>query len=209
MKIIWKNNKMSTLCKKTWKSYLSVSEQAFSSSKTSRSQCPRSFHYISDNILPPKKLLDIGCGHGNEKYKNSIESIGIKYYGIDPFNQPKINNINFISKTMDGCADIVTLNNVFNVIKEKHIWTDLLIQAKNALNKNGTLIIQVYEGERSKKEKEDGVKQKDLTSVKTRDGWQHRMQTEDYLSFIKDVFPSAKLVRDKKAGKLIIAKGKF
>ena len=109
---------------------------------------------------------------------------------------------------MNGQADLVTLNNVLNTIKEKEIWKGILEQAKNALKDDtGILSVLIYEGEKNSKEKalekETGQKV-ELTPIKTRDGWQNRMKTEEYLPVVQEVFPNSKIVSN--AGiKMIVA----
>ena len=72
----------------------------------------------------------------------------------------------------------------------------------------GLLLIIVYEGEKTKEErnveKDTGAKIKNLTPIKTRDGWQNRMKAEDYLTEIKDVFPNTILV-SKNGSKMLVS----
>ena len=148
-------------------------------------------------------ILDIGCGKFNSRIKDYIENKKHIYYGIDPFNKDKNENLSVIKKCMNGNADIICINNVFNVIKEKEIWQNILLQAKNALcPQNGIVLIQIYEGVLNKSEKDNNINK--LTPIKTRDGWQNRMKAEVYLDFIKNVFGNAKIINTKLSGKLII-----
>lgn len=195
-----------------WKPYLEKNHhkiQEFDSGSTARSQVPRSKDIILEAVglkATNKVVLDIGCGKFNQKNQEALTKLGFNYYGIDPFNKAYRDNINSILKTMEGQSDIVSLNNVLNTIKEKDIWKAILMQAKNAMNPDtGKLIIIIYEGIPTSKEKSEGLKVKDLLPVETRDGWQHRMPIESYLSAVQKVFPCAKIVRHSKKGKYIIA----
>lgn len=192
------------ICETIWGSYLDETSQVHDSAKTARQQLPRVAKYIGNMQLnKDSTILDIGCGKFNSRIKDFIENIEQKYYGIDPFNKDRNENLNVIKKCMNGNADIICINNVFNVIKEKEIWNNILLQAKNALcPQNGVLLIQVYEGVPNKKEKENNINK--LTPIKTRDGWQNRMKIEVYLEFVKSVFSNAKIINTKLSGKLII-----
>lgn len=177
-------------------------EQSVSSAKTARLQRPKTLKIIKDAGLHEDSpvLLDIGCGSGNKYFKDELEGLGVGYNGCDPFNQTREDNLAAIEKCMDGQADIVTLNNVLNTIPEKEVWKGILQQAKNALNpETGMALILTYEGEKNsaerKQEKETGVKISQLMPIKTRDGFQNRMPTEDYLDVVKEIFPNAQVAR--------------
>tara|TARA_B100000073_G_scaffold342623_1_gene346008 strand:- start:10841 stop:12064 length:1224 start_codon:yes stop_codon:yes gene_type:complete len=194
-----------------WGLYLAQdNNQEISSANTARIQIPRTVKYFQNSNLKTegKILLDIGCGIGNERLREEIEKMGIEYNGCDPFNKPKEFNLKSIKRCMNGQADLVTLNNVLNTIKEKEIWKGILEQAKNALKDDtGILSVLIYEGEKNSKEKalekETGQKV-ELTPIKTRDGWQNRMKTEEYLPVVQEVFPNSKIVSN--AGiKMIVA----
>lgn len=185
-----------------WSVYENVdsSTQEIDSKGTARLQHPRSLKIIQETGLFKEntKLFDIGCGNNNDYFKEGIESLGIKYYGCDPFNKPKEENLLAIDECMNGGVSLITSNNVLNTIKEPEIRKNVLEQCKNACSdENGIVIIIVYEGMKTskelKKEKETGEKLKELTPIKTRDGWQNRFKTEDYLREIESVFPNVKI----------------
>jgi hypothetical protein len=187
--------------KKIWGVYLGKdNHQSISSAKTARKQVPRTFKFIKNSALSTDSnvLLDIGCGIGNLDFKGQVETLGILYNGCDPFNQSSKENLKSINNCMDGKADYVTLNNVLNTIKEENIWQGILEQAKNALNPlTGVLFILIYEGGKlshEKKNAEDTGKKIILDPIQTRDGWQNRMKTESYLSFIKNIFSNSEII---------------
>ena len=201
----------SVVNEEVWGVYLEQdSNQEISSANTARIQIPRTVKYlqVSPYQTEGKKLLDIGCGIGNERLQKEIENMGMEYNGCDPFNKSKDFNLQSIKRCMNGQADIVTLNNVLNTIKEKEIWKGILEQAKNSINEEtGIVSVLIYEGEKNSKEKalekETGEKIP-LTPIKTRDGWQNRMKTEEYLPVVQEVFGNAKVVSN--AGiKMIVA----
>ena len=174
--------------------------QAVSSSKTARAQLPKTAKTINLIKLDNKNpiLLDVGCGSGNQKFKDHITELNIDYNGCDLYNQTIENNLLSISKCKDGKSDIVTLNNVLNTIAEEGVRKSVLEQCENAISDNGAVLIAIYEGEKNpqerKQEKETGVKLDKLTAIKTRDGWQNRMKTSEYLDEVKAVFPNVELM---------------
>lgn len=185
-------------------------EQSVSSAKTARIQIPRSYKFIEEQKLNENKpiLLDIGCGIGNKEFSEKLNNLGVQYHGCDPFNQTQENNLKSIKTCMNGKADLVTLNSVLNTIPEKEVWNGILKQAENALNpETGLLTVVIYEGEKlsseKKREKEEEIKI-EMTPIKTRDGWQNRMKTAEYLPEVKKVFPNSRLISIPN-GKAIVA----
>lgn len=197
-----------------WNVYKNIeTNQSISSKNTARNQVPKSIHYISSIKNKYKEnsiLLDLGCGKFNEKFSKEVLSLGFEYYGCDPFNKPKNENLENLKKCIDGNANVITLNNVLNTIKEDDVIYNILQQAKNIINKeNGILIISIYEGVKTKKEKEEykkGIKT-DLKPIETRDGFQRRMKTESYLPYLENIFNYFKIVKHNGV-KLIIASEK-
>lgn len=187
-------------------------KQEFSSEKTARLQKPRTLGIIEKSGLykSSPKLLDIGCGSGNRYNKEKLTEMGVQYNGCDPFNQPANVNLAAIENCRDGQADLVTVNNVLNTIKEPEVWADILKQAQNAVNPDsGRVLVIVYEGEKTSKErqmeKETGIKMNGLTPIATKDGFQNRMKTEAYMDAVKEVFPNVQLVSMGSSNKVIVA----
>lgn len=185
--------------------------QSETSAKTARVQIPRSVKIIESFNLSQDyhKVLDIGCGSGNAPNKQAIESLGMEYKGCDPFNKTKEENLKVLKERWQGQSDLITLNNVLNTVPEKDVRNGILRQAKDAMKeKEGLLIVVTYEGEKTKEEKEleksSGKRMSSLSPIKTRDGWQNRMKTQDYIEEIQEVFPNSLLVT-KNGSKVIVA----
>jgi hypothetical protein len=179
-----------------WDVYFNCPEQMHDSAKTARNQIPRVAKYIRYlNLEKNSKVFDIGCGKHNALFKGFVEDLGLDYYGVDPFNKSKEENNYAIQVCGNKSANVVCINNVLNVIKEQEIWISILKQANNAISENGLLLIQVYEGTKTKSEKEMGIKT--LEPIETRDGWQNRMKIEEYLDVVTKIFPNAKIINTK------------
>lgn len=88
-----------------------------------------------------------------------------------------------------GGVNVCLCANVLNVIAENSIIIDILEDIYNNLTDYGILFLNVYEGDRSGKGKA------------TCKGYQRNAKTQDYIAFLKMVFP---LVERK--GKLLIAR---
>ncbi len=199
---------MKTNLPKEWSVYLNLEEikQEITSAKTARCQRPRTLKVLKAiGANEETTLLDVGCGNGNQLYKEELLSMGVDYNGCDPYNKPVEENIKSINKCMNGGAGIVTLNNVLNTISQSEIRSSILKQCKNAINpESGMLLVLIYEGALSKKEKELGISSKTMEPVKTRDGWQNRWKTEKYVEEILEEFPNVKIVTVEGA-KIIVA----
>jgi hypothetical protein len=179
-----------------WTPYNTQFEQAHSSKNTARKQVPKAIHAVTHlKRVHDKVLLDLGCGHKNDAFQLAIENLQLSYYGLDPFHQTQAENKRVITKIQNGGADIVTINNVLNTIKEERVWLDILSQARNALSAKGLLIVQIYEGDLNAQEKREGKKRQSLMPIQTRDGWQNRYTTERYLTLCQEIFPRASVIR--------------
>ncbi|UKA05029.1 class I SAM-dependent methyltransferase [Photobacterium damselae] len=188
-----------------------TSEQEFSSRKTSRKQIPRTAHILkhSNLIKNGTVMLDLGCGKFKELMHEFVRSFGGLYYGVDPYNVSHLENLESLSACAGGKSDVVTISNVLNVIKEESIQSQIIHQAYDALKVGGTLVVVIYEGVKTKHEKENdeqsGVKSK-MTPIITRDGYQQRKETLEYLPIIQRYFPTAQMKNiSKNGGKAIIA----
>lgn len=78
------------------------------------------------------------------------------------------------------------------------------------LKPNGVIVISIFEGTPLANEKKSKEGSGDLVPTVTKDGWQNRMKTEEYLAEIKLVFPNAKIDRIKRcSGKFIVARAEY
>ena len=173
-----------------------LEEQKYSSAGTSInvSKLPATFGKL-DRLGVVKKgmvIADLGGG----RYDNAIEwakEKGATLYVIDRFNRPEqYNNKNIKTIKASGGADLVTINNVLNVIMEKDIRKEVLKEADAYLKSNGTVYILIYEGSGSGEGKETQKGQ----------SWQNNKKTREYLDEVKEVFPNASI----KSGMIVATK---
>lgn len=124
--------------------------------------------------------LDIGGGRF-DNVTTFLEGKGVINYIFDPYNRTPAQNNEVVRNAANSQSDTVTINNVLNVIPEEDSANQrrVLLQAKNALKKGGTVYISVYEGNRT------GV------GKYTSKGYQQNKKTADYLPLVKSVFPNA------------------
>ena len=94
-------------------------------------------------------------------------------------------------EAIKGKADTVTVANVLNTLKQPAWRRCVILQAANALKKDGTAYFQIYEGDRS------GV----ASASEKQQSFQNNMKTSEYVGEIKDYFKDVE-----RKGNVIIAK---
>jgi len=179
-----------------FRQFLNEEEQKYKSSGTSIniSKLPATFGKLDKLAVVKEGMVIADLGGG--RYDNAIkwaEDKGAKLFVIDQFNRTdEYNNKSKKSIKSNGGADIVTVNNVLNVIMEKDIRADVLKEAKGYLKGGGTIYILIYEGNGSGEGKETQKGQ----------SWQNNKKTAEYLDEVKKVFPSASV----KSGMIVATK---
>lgn len=168
-----------------------MDKQKYSSAETSinKNKVPALYKIVEKYISKNSTILDYGAG----KYNTGIEYYKEKNITVlpyDKYNRSKESNL----KTFERVAQMGGVNtclcaNVLNVIAENDVIIDILEDIYNNLNVHGTLFLSVYEGDRSGKGK--------LTCK----GYQRNAKTQDYIAFLKMVFPLVE-----RRGKLLIAR---
>jgi len=165
--------------------YYLKEDQEFSSAKTSIPQVAELHKRLFNSGVyqDGQIILDWGGGAFN-RAKDFVESQkDVKFLIYDPFNRDESHNkesLNIVSQ--HGGADIITLANVLNVIKEREIRISVLKDLKKYLK--GKLYISVYSAARNKdyKETEDWVGQPTIK------GWQNAQPIVFYIPEVKEVF---------------------
>jgi len=169
----------------------STDEQEYTSAKTSRKQVAKIHTFLVDKeMIPPESLvLDWGGG----KYDRSKEFIeanveGSKLLTYDPFNRTEEHNAKVLSDVRsNNGADVVTLANVLNVIKEPSIRKSTIEDIKKFMKSGATLYISVYKAPKSK----DYEETDEFVGQMTKDGWQNAQPINYYLPEVKESFPDA------------------
>ncbi|MCY9861347.1 hypothetical protein OTK49_02300 [Vibrio coralliirubri] len=182
-----------------WSSYRVGSDdrQQISSKKTSRKQVARCFSFAvkSGLISQGTRVFDLGCGHDNSLNRTLVQSVGGVYACCDLYNLDINENLSSIQLALTEGVDLVIISNVLNVIREVEVRQTLLLQAKELLAGSGGLLVGVYEGVPLAAEKKMGIKgSASLSPTITKDGWQNRKKTAEYLKEIQVEFPNAELI---------------
>lgn len=140
-----------------------------------------------------QSVFDYGCGKYPEVTEKAIKSkTRVSYAGYDTYNRTQEENDKAHRAIPDGCAHVVLLSNVLNVIHPVAIQAVTVVKANRKLRIGGTLYITVYEGDKSGSGRET-----------KKDCWQENRKTEDYMKMIQDIFGKENVTRK---GKLIIAR---
>lgn len=175
---------------------LGGSKQEFDSAETSinKEKLPATFGTIDKKKMvdPKGKIIaDIGGGKFDNAVKWAQERDG-KLYVYDPFNRSAEHNQEVIGKIAGGKADIATVNNVLNVIKEPEARARVIRQAANVVKPGGMAYFLIYEGDKSGEGKDKG-----------KGRWQNNLPTRAYVDEIAQFFDDVKI----KHGLIVATKG--
>jgi len=169
-----------------------VDQQEFTSANTSRNQPPALFSHPALSKNKGLRNIDIGGGRFEKGTQRLAEKHGIESHVFDPYNRSKEHNDSVHEMFTQNPADMATVANVLNVIKEPHHRQEVIRNAHKYIKDDGEAYFSVYEGNNSGK---GGL---------SRDGWQENRPTSTYVDEIKKVFPHVTL-----SGKAIIARKKL
>lgn len=126
------------------------------------------------------KVLDYGCG----KYDNFLEylsSCDMDSFGYDKFNRDDSFNMTALSQQYD----IITCNNVLNVIAEDEITLSIVKHIRSLLVDDGTAFITVYEGNKS-----------GIGAISKADCYQRNEITKQYVILLKQCFESVQIKKN-------------
>lgn len=155
-------------------------KQITTSAETSRPQIARGIKIALQNAAPWKQIiLDFGAG----KYslaQDFVEESGHIYLAYDPYNRSEAENRYALAIAMKHC-DIITVNNVLNVLDAPHIVHSVLAQIELIASSNTTVIFTVYEGNKSGR------------GEYTKCGYQMNWKLEKYLPYILAHFETAEI----------------
>lgn len=164
--------------------------QAISSADTSLQQVPALFK--SKAFVPRGTNLDIGAGKFDlgkqylERERGVTESVP-----FDPFNRDAETNRLAVERLQSGERfATTTIPNVLNVIAERSVRDNVILQAARALDPQGVAYFQIYEGDRSG----DGRQ--------TSKGYQNNKKTSDYIDEVRRHFGEVRI-----SGNVIVASG--
>ena len=125
-----------------------------------------------------QRVLDLGGGRGDKAVEHMSKTHGVKLSVMD-IQRAKTDNMRVRAKFLKKPADVTTINNVFSVIEDRGIRTDLLEDAARYTRSDGEIRILINEGDRS--------------GTATRSGkgiWRANRKTQDYVQEVEEVFGS-------------------
>lgn len=179
-------------------------DQKVSSADTSQAQTPKGVTTIIKKALVKagQVIADIGGGKYDIATK-MLKSKGITNLVFDPFNRARDWNLKVAKKIQNGGADVSTVFNVLNVIKEKAGRIKVLKQAQNATKAGGKIFIGVYEDTTTGNKREaEGLERGSPTTK----GWQNRQKLSWYRKEVEQVFGKENVTS--KDGLLVVTKPK-
>lgn len=155
-------------------------KQITTSAETSRPQIARGIKVALQNAAPWEQIiLDFGAGKYNYA-KEHVEAQGHIYLAYDPYNRSEAENRYALAVAMKHC-DIITVNNVLNVLDAPHITHSVLAQIELLASSNTTVIFTVYEGDKSGKGRY------------TKCGYQMNWKLEQYIPYIEAHFDTVEI----------------
>lgn len=128
-------------------------DQTITSEGTSLNQTPSTFtNYKFDSS---DRILDYGGGRYDTS-KRALEETypGITVEVVDPFNRTEAHNQRILNEFSQNKADVITINNVLNVINSKSAIENVISESKKYLKENGMAYFAIYEGDGSGEGKE-------------------------------------------------------
>lgn len=146
-------------------------------------------------------VLDYGGGKYDLTKERVESATGAELLVFDPFNRDAKHNQHVLKSVLkSGGANIVTIANVLNVIKEKRDRITALTIAKEHLREGGECHISIYKAARTMRYRET----KRCVGQPTTKGWQLAQTIKWYLPEIEKVFGRDKTIINK--GTIIIRK---
>jgi hypothetical protein len=154
--------------------------QQYTSAATSinKNKVPKLFTVVDKHIGWFRGQINVDIGGG--KYDTATQYLWqreVKNYIWDKYNRSWEHNSEIERKVHTGYAHTVTLSNVLNVIKERHVRMGLVLMAWHWVKPGGSIYISVYNS------KKEGESKKDC--------WQNAMTLKDYLKEVQEVCPQA------------------
>lgn len=161
--------------------------QTISSENTSLNQTPATF--TNYEFKSTDRILDWGGGRYDTS-KKALEATypGIKVEVVDPFNRTESHNNRVLKEYSANKANVLTVNNVLNVINSTSAIEDVIKESKQYLSKDGIAYFAIYEGDGSGKGKETSA------------GYQNNQKASYYIPFVEKYYKNVE-----KKGSFILA----
>lgn len=155
--------------------------QKISGKDTSRKQTASTFTTFGFNATD--RVLDWGGG----KYdlaKTAMEETypGITFEVVDKYNRTPSHNNRIYNMFKNNKADVLTINNVLNVIDDMDEINNVISESKQYLKDDGIAYISIYEGDKSGRHIQT-----------TKEGFQNNEPTRYYLPIVKKYYKNAEI----------------
>ena len=185
-------SKIKAKMKENGKEVHSVNVQTISSENTSLNQTPATFtNYEFSNT---DRVLDWGGGRYDTS-KRALEATypGIRVEVVDPFNRTKSHNDRVLKEYSNNKANVLTINNVLNVINSTSAIEDVIKESKKYLSDDGIAYFAIYEGDGSGIGKETSA------------GYQNNQKASYYVPFVEKYYKNV----DKKGSFILASDGQI
>lgn len=169
-----------------------MSNQKYTSANTSINcnQLPTAF----SKYTPYGYVMDYGCGKFINMIKLHCNENGAKYFPYDKYNQDEGTNKATLLVAKRHGFDKVYCCNVLNVIDdESEIW-NILYNIFQYCNNHGTIIIQIYEGNKS-----------GIGKATKKDCYQRNEKTEEYTKYF-GAFQGAPFTWERHSNIIVVTK---
>lgn len=115
------------------------------------------------------RIFDVGGGKFDNAQEMMKKTFNIDVLIYDKYNRTNEHNLQVLSELELEKADASVISNVLNVIKEREVQKSVLDLAIKATRINGTVIVKVYEGDKS-----------GIGAVSKKDCWQENKKMKEY-----------------------------
>lgn len=159
-----------------------MTKQSITSAATCVKKVPAAFNKFNKILAHPAAYwvgIDSVLDYGGGKYDvfgAVLAEFGVRTFVYDPYNRSEEHNKTIRQLLTQRPADMAFCNCVLNVIREKEVRAELLLDIQTMVAEGGKIVFSVYEGDRSGKGK--------VTSK----GYQANRKVDAYWPEIKKAF---------------------
>lgn len=146
--------------------------QEFNSSETSRPQIAATFKRVAWSATD--RVLDYGAGKYNLAEEYMTDKVA-EFGAVDKFNRTAEHNAEVMERLVN--PNIITVNNVLNVIKENTVINEIVEIVASLVADNGKVYFLIHEGNK-----------KGVGTPTGGDKYQRNQPAREYAQFLEKVF---------------------